>query len=1092
MAFMHRVSGWLGRLSVGRKLMLIYLLDLSAVIYVSSILIHEKYVAIDFTRKEIVGTTYAAVLRDGLMGQFLDASQQPPLVADVLARLAGVRAAHDEQLHTEEQGERFSGVLQQLAAHPPAATDAPSLTRLRSQLLRDGRELLTTVGNQSNLILDPDLDSYYGMSLVVLRFPELLQAVHDTVVFLHAAPAGRGPQWSSELLTLVGRLDAVMQGIESDYNQAFIAGSPEMRTALMGQREALKASLESFQALLQGVAAGESRLTLAQVGAQQAQVLGALRDAWAVGIVDLERLLNRRVDGLYARMWLHLGTALVLLGCILSLVTLVARQIAKPLQQLARVADEVRKSGDHTLRAHWSSSDEIGRLVTAFNDMLAQLDRERLLQQELAASARAAEAQRELVEAFPIPMVVTSIPEHEVLHSNAPAAHWLNDRKTDPWAAGLEPGVRARFFQRLADQGSVDEFEVRWKGSPEPSWAVLSARRLQFQGRDSVLTAFTPINVLKVMEQRLELWAKVFEASSEGIIIMNADQQIISVNKAFCRSTHYDFYEVLGEDLGFLLEESGGEPLSTQIRRTMLDKESWQGEVRFRRRSGETYPAWLMVSAVREGKGGGAVANHIGIAIDITDRKRSEERIQFLAHHDVLTELPNRSLCVQRLQLALAQSSVTGEKVAVLFIDLDRFKAINDTLGHHIGDGLLRSVAGRLTQAVRSRDTVSRLGGDEFVVVMRDVAGREDVQQLVERRLIPLIRQSHPVEGHELNVSCSVGIAVYPEDGGDIDELMRRADAAMYEAKTTGRDMALFYSAETDQRALARQSMEQHLRRALERHELSLHYQPRVSAKSGGLLGVEALLRWNSPTLGAIPPSEFIPIAEETGMIRAMGGWVLQQACEQWARWQAPPAGHPAGRAPAHPLSDVSISVNLSAAQLADPQLVADIEALLARTGMPAHRLELEITESQLMDNAHAAEQQLAALKSLGVQLSIDDFGTGYSSLAYLKRFDIDRLKVDKSFVHDMLSNPADMAITRAIIALGHTLGLRIVAEGVEDLATAQVLSALDCEELQGYHFSRPLPPEALLAWALQHCVLHGAPVRGLASECIQLAPLAG
>ncbi|MGE6339094.1 HAMP domain-containing protein, partial [Acidovorax sp. NPDC077664] len=481
MAFMHRVSGWLGRLSVGRKLMLIYLLDLSAVIYVSSILIHEKYVAIDFTRKEIVGTTYAAVLRDGLMGQFLAApQQQPPLVADVLTRLAGVRQAYDDQLHTHEVGERFSSVLQQLVQSPPPTTDPIALTRLRSQLLREGRELLTTVGNQSNLILDPDLDSYYGMSLVVLRFPELLQAVHDTVVFLHAAPTGRGPQWSSELLTLVGRLDAVMLGIESDYNQAFIAGSPEMRTALMAQREALKASLESFQALLQGMAAGESRLTLAQVGAQQAQVLGALRDAWGVGITDLERLLNRRVDGLYARMWLHLGTALVLLGCILSLVTLVARQIAKPLQQLARVADEVRKSGDHTLRAHWSSRDEIGRLVTAFNEMLSQLDRDRVLQQELAASARAAEAQRELVEAFPIPMVVTSVPEHEVLHSNAPAGHWLDGRKTDPWAVGLEPGVRARFFQRLADQGSVDEFEVRWKGSTEPSWAVLSARRLQF------------------------------------------------------------------------------------------------------------------------------------------------------------------------------------------------------------------------------------------------------------------------------------------------------------------------------------------------------------------------------------------------------------------------------------------------------------------------------------------------------------------------------------------------------------------------------------------------------------------------------------
>ena len=493
---------------------------------------------------------------------------------------------------------------------------------------------------------------------------------------------------------------------------------------------------------------------------------------------DLRRNRITILASLTTLRQLALSPALVLLGCILSLVTLVARQIAKPLQQLARVADEVRKSGDHTLRAQWNSRDEIGRLVTAFNEMLSQLDRDRLLQQELAASARAAEAQRELVEAFPIPMVVTSIPEHEVLHSNAPAAQWLGGRKTDPWAAGLEPGVRARFFQRLADQGSVDEFEVRWKGSPEPSWAVLSARRLQFQGRDSVLTAFTPINVLKVMEQRLELWAKVFEASSEGIIIMNAEQQIISVNKAFCRSTHYDFYELIGEGMGSLLEEAGGEPLSAQIRRTMAEKESWQGEVRFRRRSGETYPAWLMVSAVRESKGG-AVANHIGIAIDITDRKLNEERIQFLAHHDVLTELPNRSLCVQRLQMALAQAPITGEKVAVLFIDLDRFKAINDTLGHHIGDGLLRSVAARLTQAVRSRDTVSRLGGDEFVVVMRDVAGREDVQQLVERRLIPLIRQSHPVEGHELNVSCSVGIAVYPEDGRDIDELMRRADAAI-------------------------------------------------------------------------------------------------------------------------------------------------------------------------------------------------------------------------------------------------------------------------------------------------------------------------
>ncbi|WP_083235265.1 EAL domain-containing protein [Acidovorax sp. RAC01] len=1073
MAFMHRVSGWLGRLSVGRKLMLIYLLDLTAVIYVSGILIHEKYLAIDFARKEVVGTTYAAVVRDALMGQFALGGSQPLVLPDVQQRLAEVRARHDDMLHTGDAAQRFADTLQAMPeAGTGAATEAQelrALARQRSLLLREGRALLTTVGNQSNLILDPDLDSYYVMSLVVLRFPEMLQAVHDTVSFLEAGPARRGPQWSSELLTLAGRLDAVMLGVESDYDQAFIAGSPGLRASQTRPREALRTALAAFEAQLQDVAAGESRLGVAQASAQHARVLEALRDAWGVGIHDLEGLLLQRLDSLFARMWLHLGTALALLGCILGLVTLVARQIAKPLQHLARVADEVRRSGDHTLRARWASRDEIGRLVTAFNDMLAQLDHERLLQQELAASARAAEAQRELVEAFPIPMVVTSIPEHEVLHSNAPAAQWLGGRRADPWAVGLEPGVRARFFQRLADHGSVDEFEVRWKAGPEPSWAVLSARRLLFQGRDAMLTAFTPINVLKVMEQRLELWAKVFEASSEGIIIMNADHRIISVNHALCRSTHHDFYEIIGEDLGYLLQqEHGDETLAAVVRRAMQDKESWQGEVRFRRRSGETYPAWLMVSAVREGKGG-EVTNHIGIAIDITDRKRSEERIQFLAHHDVLTELPNRSLCVQRLHAALGQASVTGEKVAVLFIDLDRFKAINDTLGHHVGDGLLRSVAARLMQAVRSRDTVSRLGGDEFVVVMRDVAGPDDVRQLVERRLIPLIRQSHPVLGHELNVSCSVGIAVYPDDGNDIDELMRRADAAMYEAKTTGRDMALFYSLETDQRTLARQSLEQQLRRALERGELSLHYQPRVSARGARLLGMEALLRWNNAVLGNIPPSEFIPIAEETGMIRPIGSWVLQQAFEQWVRWQAVPGAVQHDGAAPPVLSEVTVSVNLSAAQMADPMLVQDIEALLARTGMPAHRLELEITESHLMGNAHAAEQQLAALKALGVQLAIDDFGTGYSSLAYLKRFDIDRLKVDKSFVHDMLNNPADMAITRAIIALGHTLGLAIVAEGVEDMATAQVLGALDCEELQGYYFSRPLPEDELLAWATRH-----------------------
>ncbi len=1040
---MSRISLWLGRLSVGRKLTLIYLLDLTAVIYISGILIHEKYLAIDFARKEISGAAYAESVRENLMHSLLGG------VPPALQGFDSIRQRYDAELNTSEQADKLRSLLTR-----------PADPQHSAQLLTQGRELLTTVGNQSNLILDPDLDSYYVMSLSLLRFPELLQVLYDSQDFMRRElrASHHDANNVAQLLALAGRLDAALQGVDSDYTQAWLAASPALKAVLSNGKQRLLQEAYAYSNAVK--AAGDESSAPPDPQALEAayqRTLVALDHIWQSAIAQLNILLQARVDGLFQRMWLHLGTALLLLGGILSLVYLVASQIARPLQNLAKVADAVRRTADYSRRAKWHARDEIGQLFNAFNEMLAQLDQDRQLQQKLAASASAAEAQRELVEAFPIPLVVTSVPDHEVLHANTPALPWLGHERGDPWRKGLEPPVRSRFFQRLADFNAVDEFEVRWHGNDTPAWAVLSARRLVFQGRDAVLTAFTPINKLKLMEQRLELWAKVFEASSESIIIMDEARKVISVNHAFCRSTGYGFYDVIGSDLSAVLQSSSAMDWSD-----LQTMESWQGEVMILRQNGETYPAWLMVSAVHKNATAGEVVNYIAISIDITDRKAKEDRIRFLAQHDVLTELPNRALCQQRLGEALHEAAGNGEKVALLFVDLDRFKLINDTLGHHIGDGLLRAVARRLSQAVRAEDTVSRLGGDEFVLILRKVTSLDELQLMINERLIPSIRQSIHVEGHSLTVSCSVGVALFPDDAQDTDSLMRRADAAMYEAKSAGRDMARFFSQETDHRVLARQTMEVQLRQALAAGEFSLHFQPRLNARSRKIQGAEALLRWNNPLLGHIPPAEFIPLAEETGLINPIGSWVLQQACRHWMALEQQGL-----------CKGLALSVNLSVAQLANPELVEQLSQVLHETGMPPEQLELELTESHLMDNPLSAQARVAALKELGVQIAIDDFGTGYSSLSYLKRFEIDRLKIDQSFVLGMMDDAADAAIVNAVIGLGHTLGLAVVAEGVEDLATAQALTALGCDELQGYCFSRPLTLAELINY-LQHNGQHG------------------
>ena len=1055
------LSRLVGRLPVGRKLLLIYLLDLTAVIYISVILINEKFLAINFARKEIQGNAYISEIRDALVRMPVPLKGLPvaALPADLGKPLAKAHQAHGEDMKADDTAQSLAQAL--------AAKDAWDLPHY--QLALDAsRSLITRLGNQSNLILDPDLDSYYTMSLVVLRFPELLEVLAHTAqksVEFDTAPPAQRARLRTELLILEGQLDGLTKGIFADYDEAFAANGNGLQERLKASHAALTDALARIRhsgERQEGAFAGKP---VQAVREEHQRIVQELNRAWQAAGENLDGMLDQRIDQLFQRMWLHLGTAAALLLVILSLVYFVAGHIARPIRRLAGVADKVSRSGDYSLRAKHDSGDEIGSLVTAFNSMLADLDRDRAVREELTAASRAAEAQRVLVAAFPTPLIVTSIPDHRVLHANESALPWLAGVDTDPWMTHLDADARARFFQQLSDLDRVDGFEVRWHRnkaeqreaahlSKSSLWALLSARRLDFQGQNALLTTLSPISQIKQLEQRLQLWAKVFEASSESIVILDVERRFLVGNRAFMRAGGWDLEEVQGQTPDFLYADRHDANFYETVWQSAIIRGSWQGEAWLRRKNGETYPTWLVANSVRNHDG--SITHLVASSVDMSEHKANEARIHHLAHHDVLTDLPNRSLCMERLRMAIEQAGRNGHHVSVVFMDLDRFKTINDSMGHHVGDALLRSVSRRLLSAVRAGDTVCRQGGDEFVIVLSEASSRDEIRDIVDQRILPLVRQPHAVEGVELHVSCSAGMAVFPDDGHDVDHLMRNADAAMYQAKAAGRNNAVFFTPELYAQAQERLDIENALRRGLERREFLLYYQPRIRASDGQLAGVEALIRWQHPDQGLVSPARFIPVAEESGLIVPVGNWVIDEACRQQTAWRA--AG----------LGTMAVSINVSGAQLRDKALQDTLLQALTIHGVQASSIEIELTESILMDNVNSTLDKLLGLKSLGVSLAIDDFGTGYSSLNYLHQFPIDKLKIDQSFVRDMLQDPADRAITQAIVGLGHTLGLSVVAEGVEEQAQAELLRGFGCDDLQGYLFGRPMPVAEFEHWCAQ------------------------
>jgi len=618
------------------------------------------------------------------------------------------------------------------------------------------------------------------------------------------------------------------------------------------------------------------------------------------------------------------------------------------------------------------------------------------------------------------------------------------------WLERMHPDDRGWALRKVKSalaQGRDTDLEYRMlTADGRTVWLRDSFSVMQDESGQVSLQGFLfDITTRKRAEEQLRLAGEVFQSSGEAIVITDGDMQILSVNPAFTTVTGYSADEALGQTPYDLSRGIRSQERDREIWARVWQEGYWQGEVWDRRRNGDVYPKWLTVSVVRDASG--RPVNYIEIFSDISERKEREERVRHLAHHDFLTDLPNRVLLNDRITQAISLAERNRTQVAVMFLDLDRFKTVNDSLGHTVGDKLLQEVARRLRASMRASDTVSRQGGDEFVILIPDMADAADVARAAQK-VLDAVAYPYSIDGHELVTTPSIGISVYPNDGRDVETLLKNADAAMYHAKESGRNNYQFFTQDMNTRALERLSLERSLRRAIDREELRLHYQPQYDVRTRQIVGVEALIRWEHPDLGLIPPGRFMRFAEDTGLILPMGEWVLREACRQNRAWQA------------QGLPPVRVAVNISALQFRNAGFSHTVQTALKEAGLESRWLVLEVTESVIMQDVERVTDALEQLKSLGLELAIDDFGTGYSSLSYLKRFPIDRLKIDQSFVRDITSDDDDAAITSAIIGLTRNLGLRTIAEGVETREQLQFLQEHGCDEAQGFLFSRPLPPE--------------------------------
>ena len=804
---------------------------------------------------------------------------------------------------------------------------------------------------------------------------------------------------------------------------------------------------------------------------------------------------------------LLLAAALVGVPMII-LVSLLSRLLVTPIKKLTDTIRTIEDSNDLSIKVPVSGHDEVADLGNAFNRMTARLDElfhkfvvvekeledlnlnlERQVIDRTAELALKNEILHLIGQGSKLPFVFDQLARRiESLHPGLVCSIMHLDESGKHLRPGAGPSLPDLYNQALngleactsktaAFRGEciiasdVPQRHAYWtpfrdmahevgmqfcwlqpvknsKGQVLGVFAVYHPQTVQPIGAAAELIEhYVNLALLAIEHEQAELnlllAATAFE-SQEAMVITNADSIILRINKAFTKSTGYTEQEAVGQRLNILKSGRHDEAFYTSMWNNILSTGSWQGEIWDRHKNGEIYPKWLTITAVKDTLG--MVTHYVGAHIDITERKAAEDKIKHLAFYDPLTQLPNRRLLQERLIHGINMDRREGRQLGLLMLDLDRFKAVNDSLGHLAGDELLQQVAARITARLRDVDLVARLGGDEFIVLLEDITQPKDAARVAKDIIADLTKPFCLLHNDNVQIGASVGISLYPQHGDSPEMLMDHADAALYQAKDAGRGCFAYFSEDLTHAARERLALETRLRLAIEQQELRVFYQPQMDIASGRIVGAEALVRWQDPLEGLVPPLLFIPIAEETGLIAKIGAWVLQETCRQGRQWLD--AGLPPLR----------LAVNVSPHQFRRSDICTLVTTVLAETGFPAKHLELEITESGLMKNQDNALAILNSLRVQGVRIAIDDFGTGYSSLAYLKHFPLDVLKIDKSFIDDIPFHQDDMEIAATIVAMGHILGFKVLAEGVETPEQLAFLQDKDCDMYQGYIKSKPVP----------------------------------